>query len=71
MATNKKSSKKSKKAKETSNNKEKKDFQWTDNESELLLNVTYDNKATKAVDNVDWKSQSYLMNHLQLRSKKE
>lgn len=37
--------------------KKKKDFQQTDNESELLLNVTYDNKATKAVDNVDWKSQ--------------
>ena len=33
--------------------KKKKDFQRTDDESELLLNVSYDYKTTKAVDNVD------------------
>ena len=36
--------------------RKKKDFQWTDDESELLLNVTYDYNAAKAVDNVDWES---------------
>ena len=34
----------------------KKDFQWTDDESELLLNIIYNHKATKALNNVDWES---------------
>ena len=41
---------KSEKGKDTSTEKAKKDFQWTDDEAELLLNITNDYKATKAVD---------------------
>ena len=37
-------------------NKKKKDFQWMNNESELLLNVTHDYKVAKAATSVDWES---------------
>ena len=49
-------SKKSRKAKDANAGNEKKDFQWTDDEAELLLNVTYDYKVTKAVTSTDWES---------------
>jgi len=34
----------------------KKDFQWSDDEVELLLNVTYDYKTAKAGERTDWES---------------
>ena len=34
----------------------KKEFQWTDDEAELLLNVTCDYKNAKAMDNTGWES---------------
>ena len=34
----------------------KKDSQWTDDEAELLLNVSYDYKTMKAGENTDWES---------------
>ena len=36
--------------------KAKKEFQWTDDEAELLLNVTCDYKNAKAMDNMNWES---------------
>ena len=54
MAT-KKNSKKTNKT-QKSNEKAKKDFQWTDDEAELLLSITYNYKTAKAVDGVDWES---------------
>ena len=33
-----------------------KDFQWTDDESELLLNSTYEYKVEKAAISIDWES---------------
>ena len=36
--------------------KVKKEFQWTDDEAELLLNVTCDYKNAKAMVNTDWES---------------
>ena len=33
-----------------------KDFQWTDDEAELLLNVSYEYKTMKAGENTDWES---------------
>ena len=56
MATRKKSMSKSKNTKEAAADKGKKDFQWTDDESELLLNVTYDYKTAKAIEMCDWES---------------
>ena len=50
MAANTKSSLKSTKK------KDKEDFKWTDDESELLLSVTYDYKVKKISKNVDWES---------------
>ena len=35
---------------------QKKDFQWTDDEAELLLSICYDYKSAKALDGVDWES---------------
>lgn len=43
----------------TKKGKEKKksnEFQWTDDEAELLLNVSYEYKTVKAADNLDWES---------------
>ena len=34
----------------------KKEFQWTDDEAELLLNVTHEYKVQKISENVDWES---------------
>ena len=34
----------------------KKEFQWTDDEMELLLNVTHEFKVRKISENVDWES---------------
>ena len=34
----------------------KKDFQWSDDEVELLLNVTYGYKTAKAAKCTDWES---------------
>ena len=34
----------------------KKDFQWTDDEAELLLNVTLEYRTSKAAVSVDWES---------------
>ena len=33
-----------------------KEFQWTDDEVELLLNVTYEYKTSKAAESTDWES---------------
>lgn len=33
-----------------------KEFQWTDDEAELLLNVTHDYKVTKVAEGTDWES---------------
>ena len=33
-----------------------KEFQWTDDEAELLLTVTHEYKVTKSAENVDWES---------------
>ena len=35
---------------------QKKDFQWTDDEAELLLSTCYDYKSAKALDGVEWES---------------
>ena len=32
------------------------DFKWTDDEAELLLNVTHDYKVKKILANLDWES---------------
>ena len=37
-------------------NEAREDFKWTDDESELLLNVTHDYKVKKVSENVDWES---------------
>ena len=34
----------------------KKEFQWSDDEAELLLSVTLDYKVSKAAEGVDWES---------------
>ena len=34
----------------------KKDFQWSDDEVELLLNVTYEYKTARAAECTDWES---------------
>ena len=36
--------------------KDKEDFKWTDDESELLLSVTHDYKVKNISENVDWES---------------
>ena len=33
-----------------------KEFQWTDDEAELLLNVAYEYKVKKSAENIDWES---------------
>ena len=33
-----------------------KEFQWTDDEADLLLNVTYEYKVKKSAESVDWES---------------
>lgn len=33
-----------------------KEFQWTDEEAELLLNVTYEYKVKKSAESIDWES---------------
>ena len=35
---------------------DKKEFQWTDDEAELLLNITHEYKVQKISENVDWES---------------
>ena len=35
---------------------QKSDFKWTDDEAELLLNVTHNYKVLKISENVDWES---------------
>ena len=37
-------------------NKSGKQFQWSDDEVELLLNVTYEYKTSKAAESTDWES---------------
>ena len=32
------------------------DFKWTDDEAELLLNVTHSYKVKKISENIDWES---------------
>ena len=53
IASKKQGSRKSKKAKDAGAEKEERDFQWTDDESDRLLNLTYDYKVTKAATSVD------------------
>ena len=53
-ASNVRGSKQSRKAKDANAWNEKKDFQWTDDGVELLLNITYDFKVAKAVTSTDW-----------------
>ena len=36
--------------------KEKEDFKWTDDESELLLSVTHEYKVKKLSESIDWES---------------
>ena len=58
---------------------QKRDFQWTDDEAELLLSICYDYKSAKALDGVDWESVkskyesffelNYLISHCQLLKK--
>lgn len=55
-ASNVRGSKKAKKVKDAGTGNQKTDFQWTDDEAELLLNVTFDYKVAKAVTSVDWES---------------
>ena len=40
----------------TSDSNGKKDFQWTDDEAELLLNCTHLYKVKKEMASVDWES---------------
>ena len=40
----------------SSSTRGKSDFNWTDDEAELLLNVTQNYKIAKITENVDWKS---------------
>lgn len=49
--------------------KSKKEFQWTDDESELLLSVTIDYKTAKAIENVDWESVKSKYNDIYARFK--
>ena len=39
-----------------STGQKKEDFKWTDDEAELLLNVTHDYKVKKISESVDWES---------------
>ena len=55
-STKQSSTRKSRKGKDAGTEKDKKDFQWTDDESELLLNITHEYKVSKAGDSVDWES---------------
>ena len=55
-ASNMQGFKKSRKVKDAGAKKEKKELQWTDNEAELLLNVTFDYKVAKVAISVDWES---------------
>ena len=43
-------------ANSTRKKKDKEDFKWTDDESELLLSVTHDYKVKHISENVDWES---------------
>ena len=41
--------------------KDCKEFQWTDDEVELLLSVTYEYKVKNSAESIDWESVSTLM----------
>ena len=43
-------------ASSSSSTRGKSDFKWTDDEAELLLNVTHNYKIAKITENVDWES---------------
>ena len=54
-ASNMQGSKTSRKVKDAGADEEKKEFQWTNNKAELLLNVTFDYKVVKEATSIDWK----------------
>ena len=55
-STKQSSTRKSRKGKDASAEKDKEDFEWTDDESELLLNIAHEYKVSKTGDSVDWES---------------
>ena len=51
-------------ASSSSSTRGKSDFKWTDDEAELLLNVTHNYKIAKITENVDWESGDYYCHDL-------